>query len=271
MDAFGNVHAHTLWKDADYMTTVQSFPAGWLTAIADSGTETRDRTRRPAIPSIKPIDTTSNTFDLSGNLIFSTVVVDDTASNAVVPVVAGRGWTWNAYDPGGHLRVTQQSTWGANAQIRTLFIEHRYDALGRQVLVRTRRDLNCIPNAFAGQCLQTVEHYAWDGEQQLAEFRSIVVDTVVTDSGHACLPDEDPNSRTPRAPSFVYTQTGAGGALESDATAGQLFAGMVRYVFADGIDDPLALWKNDGTTFGLVPHRSWRGMHEGDRRSGRRP
>lgn len=130
------------------------------------------------------------------------------------------------------------------------------------MLVRTRRDLNCKPNGQTGDCLQTVERYAWDGQQQLAELRAVVVDTVLTNAGRQCLPDEDVNVCTPQDSSFVWTQTGAGTQLESDATVGP-YAGTVRYTFASDIDDPLALWKNDGSvTFGIVPHRSWRGLYE---------
>lgn len=37
------------------------------------------------------------------------------------------------------------------------------------------------------------------------------------------------------------------------------FYGGVRYTYADGIDDPLAIWKKDFG--GLIPHRSWRGTY----------
>jgi RHS repeat-associated protein len=74
------------------------------------------------------------------------------------------------------------------------------------------------------------------------------------------VPDDD--TCTPQDSAFVWTQTGAGTQLEQETTSGP-FAGMVRYTFAGGIDDALALWKEDGSgTFGLVPHRSWRGLYE---------
>jgi hypothetical protein len=189
-DAFGNARTHRLWNDQDQLTTTQSFPAGVLTDIADAPT-TNFQTGGVSTASIKAVDTTSNMFDQQGNLVFSAVIVDQQVDAVMHPIVTGRGWTWNAYDPAGRLRVTQQSTWQANAQIRTVFIEHRYDALGRQVTVRTRHDLNCDPSSGVGQCLQTVEHYAWDGAQQLAELRAVVVIKTLADSGHTFVQGDD--------------------------------------------------------------------------------
>ena len=258
-DAFGNARTHRMSNGQDQLTTLQSYTAGQLTSTADSATS-NIQTGQVSTTGIKGIDTTSNRFDQQGNLVFTELLVDQQQDATFHPIVTGRGWTWNAYDPAGHLRVTQQSTWQANAQIRTVFIEHRYDALGRQVVVRTRHDLNCDPNSGVGQCLQTVEHYAWDGAQQLAELRAIVVIKTLADTGHTCVPGDD--TCMPQDSTFVWTQTRAGTALEQETTSGP-FAGMVRYTFAGGIDDALALWKEDGSgTFGLVPHRSWRGLYE---------
>jgi RHS repeat-associated protein len=135
------------------------------------------------------------------------------------PQLPGAEWIWHAYDANERLRVTQRSTQTETGRPRTAFSEYWYDALGRRILVRTRW-ANC--QSPQPDCLPTIERTIWDGDQVLAELRSLATSELDYDLGS--------------------------------------FYGTVRYTHGGGIDEPLALWKLD--VGGIVPHRSWRGTYE---------
>ena len=83
------------------------------------------------------------------------------------------------------------------------------------------------------------------------------------DTGVTC-PDgtamENCPSNSPGPTRYLQDSTQYG---RAEFTGGAM-AGAVRYTFATGLDDPLALWKTDPASgsFGIVPHRSWRGLSE---------
>ena len=129
-------------------------------------------------------------------------------------------WTWHAYGADERLRVSQRSVADAQTKTRTVFSDYRYDALGRRVAVRTRWDPYC--QRAQPECLSTIERTIWDGDQVLMELR------------------------TPAGSEVEYTWGN--------------FTGAVRYTHGSGIDEPLAVWKDE--VGGLVPHRSWRGTYE---------
>lgn len=83
------------------------------------------------------------------------------------------------YDGAGQLRATELhvvSNWTQQAdylrQYRRVFEEYRYDAFGRRVWVRSRKD--CTENISGGQwfCgVGTVRRIIWDGSAELAEIQ----------------------------------------------------------------------------------------------------
>ena len=81
-----------------------------------------------------------------------------------------------------------------------------------------------------------------DGDQELVEFRNAGVVAQV-DSVPPC-PDGTAieNCPTGTGGSTRYVQDNAG--LETEYSGGNM-AGAVRYTYAGGVDDPLALWKTN--------------------------
>ncbi|WP_420129134.1 RHS repeat-associated core domain-containing protein, partial [Longimicrobium sp.] len=117
---------------------------------------------------------------------------------------------------------------------RGYFSEYRYDALGRRVLVRTRRDGLChasSANSSTVDCTSGIERYVWAGDNVLWELRG-------------------PGSNTATAAQ-----------LEQESTTGQEY-GIVGYTHAGGVDRPLVAYKTAGGNAGavVVPHMNWRGL-----------
>jgi RHS repeat-associated protein len=117
---------------------------------------------------------------------------------------------------------------------------YRYDALGRRVLARVRRDHNCT-NSSA--CSSTITRFVWDGDQILYEIQA--------EGGNV---------------SAV--------ALESDNTYGNQY-GRVLYTHGPGIDAPLDIIRMDhtpppgygfdawGGPYPVLPFGNWRGTFVG--------
>lgn len=121
--------------------------------------------------------------------------------------------------------------------------EYRYDALGRRILVRTRRDQWCFNTTG---CYSTMTRNVWDGDQVLFEVRVPAWTTVSADT------------------------------LEADTTfiggPGSAYGpyGRVLYTHGLGLDEPLGVVRL-GYSFGdsatnwngpqdLVLYRNWRGI-----------
>jgi len=120
------------------------------------------------------------------------------------------------------------------AQLRTTLQEYAYDALGRRVALRTRRDSSCGEgDQTAGyDCLQTMERFVWDGTQLLVELRD-----------HGGWREG------------VDT-------LNLNGTSGGNFFGTVQYTNAPagwGMTAPLQVQRMNVTGSGFVPQASWRG------------
>ncbi|HZG44353.1 MAG TPA: hypothetical protein VEY93_15490, partial [Longimicrobium sp.] len=99
---------------------------------------------------------------------------------------------------------------------------YRYDALGRRIMVRTRRD----PWCGGAACSSTITRFIWDGDQVLAEIRG---------EGGADY-SETPNQTGPQYGRVVYTHGG-------------------------GLDQPLDIMRSSGVGGAaiLLPIPTWRG------------
>nr|MCU0733050.1 RHS repeat-associated core domain-containing protein [Hyphomonas sp.] len=104
------------------------------------------------------------------------------------------------------------------------FSEHRYDALGRRVWVRIRRDCNSDDQFACG--LGIVRRTIWQGDQELAEIQQPGDDTVSTSTL-----ENDGTASVRRSKSAIP------GFVEDANT----FFGAVLYVHSGALDTPLAL------------------------------
>ncbi|HYR11592.1 MAG TPA: RHS repeat-associated core domain-containing protein, partial [Longimicrobium sp.] len=127
------------------------------------------------------------------------------------------------------LRFLQKYDWNEQRQNGT-FDEYRYDALGRRVLQRMRRDSLCY--GAGADCTSAIERYVWFGDQLLYEIRAQGGDNV----------------------------TSAG--LESDGAGGDEF-GRVGYTHAAGIDAPLSVIRQGyvSGSIAIFPHSDYRGAY----------
>jgi RHS repeat-associated protein len=172
--------------------------------------------------------------DINGNQVQEDHVVHQVQVNPpsgqianfnVIPT-AGHYFSRMTYGIDNKLRYAQRTSYDPSGK-NTLFTEYRYDALGRRVLMRSRRSTPCMESAY--KCQSTMDRFVWDGDQLIAESRGNGADT---------------QSET---------------ALNQDGGTG-LLQGWVRYTHAGGIDEPLAVWRSEVN--GIVPHFSWRGNVE---------
>jgi RHS repeat-associated protein len=114
---------------------------------------------------------------------------------------------------------------------RGYFSEYRYDALGRRVLVRTRRDGLCKTSQSAVDCTSGIERFVWAGDNIVWEMRG---------PGGNAKPAE--RLEQVDAPGVEY--------------------GIVGYTHAGGVDRPLVAYKTAGGNVGavVVPHMNGRGL-----------
>lgn len=276
-DAFGNAAEH---RSRNFTNSASS--------VVDRFTYNGDRQEAsakstvdfqpPQNPPSDVLDQTSTVFDVAGNRVHTQRLVSAFDQSiaafpwlpldaAWVQRLTGTEWTWNAYDANDHLRVAQRSFWVDEFNQRTAFIEYDYDALGRKVRTHTRWDSHCSPSLSSEECLPSIEHTIWDGDQVRMELRASAIDSTVISTGepeHECMPDSDWNSNPWCNPDGTtrYSQRQV---TYRDASAGVYtpgnFSGIVRYTQAAGIDDPLVVYRAEFPD-GLVPHRSWRGLFE---------
>jgi RHS repeat-associated protein len=173
-------------------------------------------------------DTTFRTYDMAGN-------VQD-------------GWerAWGT----SYRKVHTRSYYGADNKLRAqqgyhelggmfftgerrgYFSEYRYDALGRRVLVRTRRDGLCNTNQTSTvDCTSGIERFVWAGDNILWEMRGPGANSETADR------------------------------LEQVSAVGVEY-GIVGYTHAGGVDRPLVAYKTAGgnSPAVVVPHMNWRGL-----------
>ncbi len=121
----------------------------------------------------------------------------------------------------------QDATYSSGKDEEGSFEEYRYDALGRRVLVRSRKaGLNSAPDMVS-----YIERFVWAGDQLVGEFRS---------------------------------RNGTAAQMESDTDSG-IHYGSVGYVHAGGIDKPISIFRSghpDMLVEYIVPHVNWRGSFD---------
>jgi RHS repeat-associated protein len=141
----------------------------------------------------------------------------------------------------GPNRFACTASYALNNGTSGAFEWYRYDALGRRVLARTRRDKACTSTS----CASTITRFVWNGDQILYEVRA--------PGGN--VSDSD---------------------LEDDNAQGAQY-GRVAYTHGGGIDQPLEITRMGYTpavsaSFGLdawngpypvVPYAAWNGSFEG--------
>jgi RHS repeat-associated protein len=168
----------------------------------------------------------------------------DVAGNAVV----GREITWGGEENANYRRIDTRSYFGSDGKLRAqqaynettfnlvgerrgYFAEYRYDALGRRVLVRTRRDGVCRTSGSTADCTGGIERFVWSGDNILWELRG-------------------PGSDSATAQHL------------EQAVANGVEYGQVGYTHAGGVDRPLVVWKGTGgvNSAVVVPHLNWRGL-----------
>lgn len=146
---------------------------------------------------------------------------------------------YSFYDADDRLRVFNRHLgWNQISNdvsgIRGVFEEYRYDALGRRILVRSRRTGPTTSSNRDGY----VERTIWDGSQVLGEIRTFGRDTATV---------AEMESDTP-----------------TDYTGTAVHFGRVRYTHALGIDRPLAVHKQPASVSSIAtvyPHDDWRGLY----------
>jgi len=142
------------------------------------------------------------------------------------------------YGADERLRVTDKRTGPGeqNTSRASAYEEYRYDALGRRILVRSRKASDCTHSQF---CLSTIDRFVWDGDQLLYEIRYPGGDGV----SNALL--ERDTARI-------------------DVTGLPAPYGRVAYAHGLGIDRPLSIIRvNYGLSWyepvAVFPHENWRG------------
>jgi RHS repeat-associated protein len=120
---------------------------------------------------------------------------------------------------------------------RAVYEETWYDALGRRVMVRSRRDANCSNvSPFPDECVSAMQRYVWDGDQVLYEIRTDGSDST---SWGAMRGDAPSTLRS--LPYSAY--------------------GIIGYTHVTGIDLPSLIFKETTQNVlsqALVPHANWR-------------
>jgi hypothetical protein len=199
------VHAHTYWG-------------------AQLATIERDDFAGPPPQAGAQSEELFNEYD-AGNVMFmgTTRRVFNGTVREPVHEVASRSF-WSADE---RLVVHQRYSGGfGGGNTEGVYEEYRYDALGRRILVRTRRDGLCSGHTA---CHGAITRFVWDGAALLFELRA------------------------PGAHSVT------GSALEATTGTGPHY-GRVAYVHGPELDKPLALIRGADPAGFIVPHRNWGGV-----------
>ena len=236
LDPLGNMMSHdsnrgwsTYRSRRDYLYSFER--------LASSATDPLSAERQPnQQPAVTSLDNSTYYYDQAGNTtrqgsVMQTVTFTG-SFDYVTPTFEGGSQSRHFYDSSNRLRQVER--WFGQQSGRHTIQEYRYDALGRRVLVRTRKDsvTTCsgtVP-ATAAVCVQAIERFYWDGDQLLLERR--------------------------RAGNWAMSAD----SLDAVAGGSGAFFGEVRYVHALGIDDPLIVRKSGHSAFS--PIRSGRGGYE---------
>jgi RHS repeat-associated protein len=114
-------------------------------------------------------DTTYTRLDAAGNVRASgqrSYRTTATGQGLVISLVSSSA-VQHYYGADEKLRFLQKYHWTGERTSGT-FDEYRYDALGRRVLQRMRRDSLCT----GSECTSAIERYVWSGDQLLYEIRA---------------------------------------------------------------------------------------------------
>jgi RHS repeat-associated protein len=115
-----------------------------------------------------------------------------------------------------------------NSNYRRSFEEYRYDALGRRVWVRARRECH---QAFSGYCeLGWVRRTVWDGDRELYEIQA-------PSSGE--VPYDNDRQEYDTAPVSMELRDGIPG--DGNVIDPNPFYGRVAYTYGYGIDQPVSV------------------------------
>ncbi|MBB4635905.1 RHS repeat-associated core domain-containing protein [Longimicrobium terrae] len=202
-------------------------PTFWNTYTASGG---RIAVIARVIPSPNPHleqrDSTFRYYDGSGNVTWAIHSWRTLSGSSYTTYLTN---TRNWYGADGKLRVLQ--TWDESSTAtgwtrEGLVSEYRYDALGRRIMERTRREWPVCYVTASEPCVSTITRFVWAGDQLLWELR---------------------------APG----QSATGINLEATTGTGDWY-GRVSYFHAGGIDKPLLITKENVGS--LVPRDTWRGQ-----------
>jgi RHS repeat-associated protein len=182
------------------------------------------------------------TYDGSGNTYTTKVIETDYYAS---------GSLWDAsinyYDAGDRLRGFNRHIGpgsvsdDARPGQRGVFEEYFYDALGRRVMVRSRRGSGCSTSGDA-ECSSYLERTVWDGDQVAFERRA---------PGSTSTNVYDMETQSPSGP----------------MSTGYPF-GSVGYLHAGGIDQPVAVLRMgmeasyQPELVTVYPHQNWKGIFE---------
>lgn len=165
-------------------------------------------------------DTTYQSFDGNNNVARQAEYV--TACYGVFPLIKDMAAV-SYFSADNRLVALQRYVNNSNTTNSGTWEEYRYDALGRRVMVRARRDSTGLCwTTQPDVCVSFVHRTAWDGDQVLMEQRNTGTD-------------------------------GGGGAPHY---------GLVGYIHGTGIDAPLAIVDTRFSTPARIPHPNWRGLGE---------
>ena len=152
------------------------------------------------------------------------------------------------------------------------FEEYRYDALGRRVLVQSRRDQVCE----RGDCLSAIERTVWDGDQVLYEIRypagtlSMRQDSV-TKQYYSLLEADTLSLWTSYKTNCFKESIDENGnsmcAVDTIPSNSQHY-GRAMYLHGLGIDAPLLItrmgyYERTQEPITVMPHANWRELYDG--------
>lgn len=250
LDPLGNIYAGrdstNIHKHDGFQSVVTTSDASYA-PLAGQPSTGRLRQRRAGS------QYTDYTYDHAGNTVFSSATTfrEDRASfygaDGLLRVAEHRFVQENGVDPA--------AWWWWET-----FEEYRYDALGRRILVRMRR--NCYLTSPGEACrFSTIRRTVWEGPRELYEIQ---------------MPGGDLEPATELEKDTAAVQRGACQApsCQTYFDPNPLF-GRVGYAYGGGVDEPLSIirinyvdkpWDDPSyrvwLPFSMVPHWNWRGQAE---------
>jgi RHS repeat-associated protein len=116
-------------------------------------------------------------FDSVGNQTQTNTSVATWQTTSYQTASAGQSWLRNFYDGADQLKLSERHAYFTHSSmiyIRTTQEDYFYDALGRRVALRTRRDSSCTEfdgSPWVDQCTQSMDRFIWDGADLVTELR----------------------------------------------------------------------------------------------------